>query len=74
MASLGETVREALDESFKEQIKGLYGAAWAKVTGGEPVEQALKEFDRGLLMNLATVHKRVMEDADRVISQIEGAA
>jgi hypothetical protein len=67
--SLHDDVLKALDDGFAESVKGLYAAAWAKVTGGEPIDEAIKQFDAGLFLDMVTVHRRVVADAHNALTQ-----
>ena len=61
-----ELVRKALDEAFAESVKGLYASAWANAAGGD-IDAAMKRFDAGLMLDMATVHARVVADVERIL-------
>jgi hypothetical protein len=70
VSAVNDTVRKALDYSFFGGIAGLYTAAFAKVAGGEPMDQAMKEYDVGLV--LATkLHERILAETAKVLFDAE---
>jgi hypothetical protein len=68
VAKTAEVVRGALDEALADQIKGLANAAWGKVTGGESVDAAMKEFDAGLVLELAKLRCRLVEETEKILA------
>lgn len=68
-----ESVIKALDDAFCDGIKNLYSVAVAKVTGGEPADQVMKEFDVGFALEVAKLHNRVIKEVDDLLAE-EGIA
>lgn len=59
-----ENVIKALEDAFTEGVKGLYGAALSKVTGGESLDQAMKEFNAGIMLEVVKLHSRILTEAN----------
>jgi hypothetical protein len=68
MAGVRDSVRKALDDAFCDGIKGLYSAALAKVAGGESVDAAMKEFNAGILLEVAKLHARLLTEAEATMN------
>jgi hypothetical protein len=60
--SVRETVLKALDDAFSDGIKSLYGAAVANCAGGETMDKAMEQFDRGIVLEVVKLHDRVIAE------------
>jgi hypothetical protein len=69
MSGVRDSVRKALDDAFTEGVKGLYAGALARVSGGEPIDEAIKQFNAGILLEVAKLHARLLAEADATMDK-----
>ena len=69
--SVNDAVRKSIDDAFSDGIKGLVGAAIAKVTGGEPIDEAMKQYDAGIVIEVTKLHTRILEETGKTLNDLE---
>jgi hypothetical protein len=69
MAGVRDSINKALDDAFCDGVKGLYAAAIAKVAGGEALDEAMRQFNAGIMLEVVTLHSRVLAEAQAAMDR-----